>query len=79
MFFNLIKISVPGCDDDLVLANPNECRYPGDSCEFDDGGPRLGVKITDLYLPLGVMSLGAAAGWPFLAPDDGTVFDLFIS
>ena len=60
-----------------MLANPKVCRYPGGSLELEGDAPCLEGKMTDLYLPCGVVSFDVA--WlTFFVPGDGTVFVLFI-
>ena len=60
-----------------MLANPNVRRYPAGSLELEGDAPCLEGKMTDLYLPFGVVSFDVA--WlTFFAPGDGTVFVLFI-
>lgn len=64
--------NLPGCDDDLVLAKPNERRNPGVRAEGDDGKLCEGVSSTLLYLPLGVDSVWG----PFWDPGEGSEFVL---
>lgn len=60
-----------------MLANPNVRRYPAGSLELEGDAPCLEGKMTDLYLPFGVVSFDVA--WlTFFPPGDGTVFVLFI-
>lgn len=80
IFSNIIwSFDIPGCDDEIVLVNPNERRYPDESLELDVSMPCLGVKLTGLYLPLVAPSLAAVACEPFCAPGCDIVFVLLIS